>query len=129
MLPAALPWISRRVLVLTERGDFSRALGEGKLPNAELRELSSAGVLRGLESCADDAGVLQSGGAVLCLAAAAGSEGARRLHCGDAVGGSVACVLSPAGLTVWAPKEEVKGILELLELDAPPAGGGAGGGV
>ena len=58
--------------------------------------------LRGLETCTDESGAVVPGGAVLSLV-----EGERVLV-------SVACVLSPGGLQIWAPKEEVVGLLELL---------------
>ena len=59
---------------------------------------------------------MEAGGAVLSLV----RPGSRARA--DAALASVAVVLSPGRLQVWAPKEEVRGLLALLA--APPSDGG-----
>ena len=60
-------------------------------------------LLDGLDTCTGQDGELCPGGAVLSLVD------------GEGLLASVVCVLSPGGLAVWAPKEEVVGMLSLLD--------------
>mmetsp|Transcript_71927 Transcript_71927/g.216216 ORF Transcript_71927/g.216216 Transcript_71927/m.216216 type:complete len:97 (+) Transcript_71927:980-1270(+) len=90
--------------------------------NALLHKLDTDDQIRGLPSCTGQDGTLLPGGVVLCLAGPEAEATASMADEGFSAGAAasavalacVACVLSPAGLTVWAPKEEVRGLLELL---------------
>ena len=105
VLPAALGWISRRTLTTTSEPRFARVLSDGGLSASDLRDWCADGRVGGGPSCADAAGDLEAGGAVLSL-----------LGGGGEVVVSVAVVLAPGGgLTVYAPATEVKGLLDLLE--------------
>ena len=142
VLPLLLPYLGRRVLRTSDEPVFELAMREG-LRNEMLQQLEAEGRLSGLSLCADANGVLLPGGAALCLvdsvalacnggerygkhtwesrpaesAAAVDEAVATASAVPSAALACVACVLSPAGLTVWAPKEEVRGILELLQSD------------
>ena len=120
-LPLVLPHLGRRVLITSNERVFADALREG-IHNGALYTLDSEGQIRGLPSCTSPDGALLPGGVVLCLAepealatAPMADEGMSAGAAASAVAvACVVCVLSPAGLTVWAPKEEVRGLLELL---------------
>ena len=80
-------------------------LSDGGLSASDLRDWCADGRVGGGPSCADAAGDLEAGGAVLSL-----------LGGGGEVVVSVAVVLAPGGgLAVYAPATEVKGLLDLLE--------------
>lgn len=113
-----LPFLGRRVLSTCSETVFGQAL-RGGLNNEELLRLEGDAMLRGIGSCSGAHGDLQPGGLILCLVP---SEAMKELSSSGLVASRtalacVACVLSPAGLTVWAPKEEVQGMLELLVAD------------
>ena len=103
-LPYLLPLLKKRVLTTRDEKFFAATL---EARGARLDDLTAASVLcgQGLGPCCDAEGGGVAGGAVLSLL---GSEEEVPLA-------SVAAVLSPGGLQVWAPKEEVNGLLELLE--------------
>ena len=120
-LPAALAWVSRRVLRTPSEQLFAAALASGGLDCDTLRSLGGA------DTCLDADGTLVPGGAVLCLTVApagpeedAGrAEGAPQHHLEETLA-CVAAVIMPGagGLTVYAPKEERQGMLALLDEDA-----------
>lgn len=122
-LPYLLPALTRRALHTTDEALFAAVLRDRNLPIGDLISLGAAGSLGGLASCRDADGELEAGGAVLSLRSPVGAQVAA---VGDAAPSreamesagaeaSVVVVLSPGGLAVWAPKEEVRGLLELLE--------------
>lgn len=116
-LPAALHWVSRRVLRTPSEALFAAALATGRLECDTLRSLDGA------DTCVDADGTLVPGGAVLCLAATGvtptGPDDGR-MTAPQEVLACVAAVIMPGagGLTVYAPKEERAGMLALLDADA-----------
>lgn len=110
-----LPHLTRRVLLTCDAVVFARAMRDG-LTNDALRQLDAEGALQGLSSCSDAEGGLLPGGVAFCYARGSLAKDTmlEKVVAADDVIASVVCVLSPAGLTVWAPKEEVHGILELI---------------
>ena len=99
-LPFILPRMSKRVLRTSNEAFFSRVLNDRGVRHAELLEAS----VDGLQTCSDDeTGNVVPGGVVLTLTEDDGVALA-----------SVAAVLSPNKLQVWAPKEEIVGLLALL---------------
>ena len=112
-LPYLLPVLTRRVLTTSDEEFFAAVLRERGVRK------DSLGRLDGLETCCDADGQVASGGAVLSLVTRERKHGeggqASKASRGRAeVLASVVSVLSPGGLSVWAPKEEVNGLLGLL---------------
>ena len=114
-----LPRMTRRVLTTSDEGAFTSLLRARGMRNEQLD------ALQGMETCREGDGQLIPGGAVLSLLRPP-AQGAGLLdlqskdHLDDDTTtplASVACVLSPGGLSVWAPKEEVAGMLALLDGD------------
>jgi 16S rRNA C967 or C1407 C5-methylase (RsmB/RsmF family) len=127
VLPDAASWVRRRRLSTPNEALFATALRDGGLPRDALAALG------GYDGCCDAEGALEPGGALLCLepalaavAAMADGDGERD---GERDGGGelpsapppppplacVACVIGPSGsLSLWLPKEERAGLLELL---------------
>ena len=90
------PRMTRRVLSTSDEPFFASVLTERGVRKEQLH------LLDGLDTCTGQDGELCPGGAVLSLVD------------GESLLASVVCVLSPGGLAVWAPKEEVVGMLSLL---------------
>ena len=105
-LPYLLPRMRRRVLRTSDEAFFARTLEDRGSRADDLRAhlltQRAAGLRPGCED--DECDVFEAGGAVLSLVT----------HDGEAIA-SVVAVLSPGGLQVWAPKEEVVGLLALLD--------------
>ena len=72
-----------------------------------------------LRLVSDENGELVPGGAVFSLLPALDERhgAAQSAEHGEKPVASVAVVLSPSGLAVWAPKEEVHGLLALLDAE------------
>lgn len=98
------------------------------LPRGALETALSEGRVLGIDECvAPDGRSLEAGGAVFSLLALPGrddenadapcwaSAAADADGRAPAVLASVSVVLSPGGLSVWAPKEEIRGLLALLD--------------
>jgi hypothetical protein len=112
---------------------FVETLRARTLPRGALETALSEGRVLGIDECvapsrAPDGRSLEAGGAVFsllalpgrdyhenadapCWASAAADADGRT----PAVLASVSVVLSPGGLSVWAPKEEIRGLLALLD--------------
>ena len=118
-----LPRMTRRVLTTRDEGVFASLLQTRGMRNEQLH------ALQGIETCAGDDGQLTPGGAVLSLLSPLADvdphEGSHNPLEDDSQLippiASVACVLSPGGLSVWAPKEEVEGMLALLRPGLRPS--------
>ena len=92
------------MLATCDESFFANLLRAGGVLHEALHEL------QGLETCQGPDGQVSPGGAVLTLLESSSTVGKE-----ESVLASVACVLSPKELSVWAPKEEVRGMLALLE--------------
>ena len=89
------------MLDITDEAFFADVLRQRGIQLDILRE--SKALCGGLAACEAQEGVVEPGGAVLSL-----RSGGERIV-------SVVVVLSPGYLAVWAPKEELRGLLTLLE--------------
>ena len=107
-------------------------LRDRTLPRGALETALSEGRVLGINECAaPDGASLEAGGAVFSLLALPGRDQenaeapcwASTATDADGVApcwaptvlASVSVVLSPGGLSVWAPKEEIRGLLALLD--------------
>ena len=100
-LPHLTPAFGKRMLDITDEAFFADVLRQRGIQLDILRE--SKALCGGLAACEAQEGVVEPGGAVLSL-----RSGGERIV-------SVVVVLSPGYLAVWAPKEELRGLLTLLE--------------
>jgi len=108
---------------------FVETLRARTLPRGALETALSEGRVLGIDECvAPDGRSLEAGGAVFSLLALPGRDSHENADApcwasaaadadgrAPAVLASVSVVLSPGGLSVWAPKEEIRGLLALLD--------------